>query len=78
MRYISRKLFKWNFSEENLPNNSKKCVTISTLWSNEVRSVTNMLLSSIPTRRHLNITDDNQRYLFETSVMTFTLYNYGI
>ena len=38
MRYFFRKLFKWNFSEQNVGNNIEKSVrifTLCTLWSNE-------------------------------------------
>ena len=35
MRYFSRKFFKWNFSEQNVGNNSEKSVRVFTLWSDE-------------------------------------------
>lgn len=35
MRYFSKKLFKWNFSEENVGNKSEKIVRMFTLLSNE-------------------------------------------
>ena len=35
MRNFSRKLFKWNFSEQNVGNISEKRVRVFILWSNE-------------------------------------------
>ena len=50
-----------------------------------LRSDTNMCLSWVPSRRHLTVTGDNWRYLYdekcrflETSFMTFTLYKHII